>query len=887
MKYAFILSLGWTAGLLVAGFTGAQPDSPPGAGQKSDQPPRDQRGPGDQGPDRGPGDRGGRGPGGPGGPGFGGFGGFGGPGGPGGPGGQEREILKQFDKDDNGFLDKAERVAAREFLKTQPQRGFGGPGGPGGGPGGFEPGNFMAPPVLEALDKDKDGSLSQEEVTEGAKKLFAGDDNEKAASALDQNQLAETINRLMPPPPQFGGPGPGFGPPGGGPGDRGQRGRAPGGRPELEDAEKKDGNKSETKGNREDQPPPPRREGSGDGENRRGEGQPGNPPPRGPGGFGGFGPPGGFGPGNMLAGAIMQRADKDKSGKINVKEVVAASQTLFKEADKDKDGKLASPELGAAIGLLFPARPGGMGPPGMGPRESGKPGPKVAASDVKTFADEPLYQADVLRTLFFEFEDPDWEAELAEFHNTDVEVPATLTVDGKKYDNVGLSFRGMSSYGMVPAGSKRSLNVSIDLANKEQRLLGYKTLNLLNAHEDPTFLSTVLYSEIARRHIPAPKANFVKVVVNGESWGVYVNTQQFNKEFLKENYETDQGARWKVRGSPGGGGGLEYLGDNVEDYKRRYQLKSGGGDKVWKEFIEFCRILNETPPDQLEAALAPILDIDEALWFLALDVGLINNDGYWVRASDYSIYRDPQGKFHIIPHDMNEAFHGSMGFGFGGGRGGPGGPGGGGRGPGRGGPGGAGPGGFGGGPGGGPGGPGGPGGGPGNGGPGGGGPGGPGGGPRGGEPGRPPGGGFGGFGGFGGPEGFGGGPGGPGGGVELDPLTGLDDTRKPLRSKLLAVPSLKARYLEFVHKLAQEDLDWKALQPVVAQYRELIEPEVKADTRKLVSFAEFEEALSNKLEKGDSPERRRRTNLRSFIEQRRAYLLKYKEKRPARGPEKK
>ena len=43
-----------------------------------------------------------------------------------------------------------------------------------------------------------------------------------------------------------------------------------------------------------------------------------------------------------------------------------------------------------------------------------------------------------------------------------------MTVDGKKYPNVGAHFRGMSSYFMVPMGSKRSLNLSLDLADKKQ-----------------------------------------------------------------------------------------------------------------------------------------------------------------------------------------------------------------------------------------------------------------------------------------------------------------------------------------------------------------------------------------------------------------------------------
>ncbi len=79
--------------------------------------------------------------------------------------------------------------------------------------------------------------------------------------------------------------------------------------------------------------------------------------------------------------------------------------------------------------------------------------------------------------------------------------------------------------------------------NPDQKIGRYKTLNLLNSHEDPSFLHTVLYSWIARSYIPAPKANLVRVVINGESWGVYVNAQQFDKTFLAENGVTGSGGR--------------------------------------------------------------------------------------------------------------------------------------------------------------------------------------------------------------------------------------------------------------------------------------------------------------------------------------------------------
>src|SRR5262249_1294677 len=158
--------------------------------------------------------------------------------------------------------------------------------------------------------------------------------------------------------------------------------------------------------------------------------------------------------------------------------------------------------------------------------------------------DGPLYASNVLRTLFLEFEDTDWEKELAEFKNTDVEVPAKLTVDGKTYNDVGVHFHGMSSFMMVAEGQKRSLVVSLDFLHEDQNLGGYRKLNLLNSHEDPSFLRTVLSLQMAREFMPAPKANFVRVVINGECWGIYVNQQHFSKEFVKESFGTSKGARW-------------------------------------------------------------------------------------------------------------------------------------------------------------------------------------------------------------------------------------------------------------------------------------------------------------------------------------------------------
>lgn len=561
----------------------------------------------------------------------------------------------------------------------------------------------------------------------------------------------------------------------------------------------------------------------------------------------GGGPPGG--PGfNQETRKLVEQFDEDENGWLNRKERELARAEAVKGGENQRG-------------------PGRRGPRGNREGAEAKPGRKVTPNDVESYPDAPLYDGTVLRTLFFEFENADWEKELEDFHGTDVDVQAELSVDGKVYSNVGVRFRGASSYGMVPTGYKRSFNVSIDLDDKDQRLYGFKTLNLLNSAGDPSFMSTVLYSHIASQYIPVPKANHVHVVINGESWGVYVNVQQFNKDFLGEHFSSTKGTRWKASGSPGADAGLRYLGDDLEEYKQRFEMKSNDGKKAWERLVELCRVLNEAPLERLESELEPLLDIDGALRFLALDIVVVNSDGYWTRASDYSLFLDSENRFHVFPHDMNEAFQAGHGP------------------PGGGGPGRSGPGrfggppdgptrdaeGFGGGrPGGGP---------PIEGGP-----------PRFAPP--PPR--------EGAPngeaddrrpfpprdQGFesgaprrgelqrGRGRGGPGhGGVDLDPLIGLDNPRMPLRSRLLAVPALRQRYLQYVREIATSSLDQDELRPFIKRTAELIESEVRQDTRKLDSNEAFARSTSLSVSATD----RSAESILDFIEKRRAFLLDYKE----------
>ncbi|TFG60002.1 MAG: hypothetical protein E4H36_12825, partial [Spirochaetales bacterium] len=74
-------------------------------------------------------------------------------------------------------------------------------------------------------------------------------------------------------------------------------------------------------------------------------------------------------------------------------------------------------------------------------------------------------------------------------------------------------------------------------------------------------------------------------------------------------------------------------------------------------------ILTGTPDGRLEEKLNPVFDIDGALWLLALENIFIDGDGYISRGSDYSLYQDPRGRFHMISRDNNETFRYATGGG--------------------------------------------------------------------------------------------------------------------------------------------------------------------------------------------------------------------------------
>ena len=187
-----------------------------------------------------------------------------------------------------------------------------------------------------------------------------------------------------------------------------------------------------------------------------------------------------------------------------------------------------------------------------------------------------IYEKDSLRTLYVNFHDPNYHSILQSsfFTNPSYRIPASITLGDITLDSVGVRYKGNSTFCMpndngVP---KVPYNLDMNYWISGQKLLGYKKLKLANAWMDATFQKEYIASKIYRKYLPSPEVNLMKLNVQGNYLGLYVNTESINKQFAKKHFDYDDGALFKCDDSgmfcdttgtpPGGYAGLTWYGSS-------------------------------------------------------------------------------------------------------------------------------------------------------------------------------------------------------------------------------------------------------------------------------------------------------------------------------------
>lgn len=97
-------------------------------------------------------------------------------------------------------------------------------------------------------------------------------------------------------------------------------------------------------------------------------------------------------------------------------------------------------------------------------------------------------------------------------------------------------------------------------------------------------------------------------------------------------------------------------------------LKTNENNPDHSALFHFLEVLNRGPDDSFPSEIEKVLDVDEFLRFLAVSALIVHLDNYIGMGHNYYLYED-NGKFCMIPWDLNMAFgtFGMGGFGRGGG----------------------------------------------------------------------------------------------------------------------------------------------------------------------------------------------------------------------------
>ncbi len=217
------------------------------------------------------------------------------------------------------------------------------------------------------------------------------------------------------------------------------------------------------------------------------------------------------------------------------------------------------------------------------------------------------------------------------------EQPATFVYRGVSMP-VMVELRGASSRYF----DKKSWNVDLGTGRFE----GRRRLNLVSEYQDSTMMAEKLaYDLLYALGVPAPAAKFVRLKVNGQYEGVFLDLEQVDKHFLRQHAFPDTDASiyrcgWKDC--------------EMKTWKVPYQgdwAKKTNETEGREDLTAFLDAVNHTPEPAFAQAMEQRFDIDRYLRVMVMETLLSNN--YVEDSESYFIHDRVQGKWHYVPWDLN------------------------------------------------------------------------------------------------------------------------------------------------------------------------------------------------------------------------------------------
>ncbi len=223
-------------------------------------------------------------------------------------------------------------------------------------------------------------------------------------------------------------------------------------------------------------------------------------------------------------------------------------------------------------------------------------------------------------------------------------------------DSLAIRLRGNTSL----SAAKKSFKIDMNAVIPGQKIADLEKLNINANQNDPSLLRAGLGWNIIRRMgLAGSRTSHVKLVLNGEYMGAYLNTEHFDEEFVEEYWDKDNGNLYKCLYPAT----LEYIGSDPDDYKfelfgrRVYELKTNTDEDDYADLAEFIDVLNNTPEADFPCAIEQVFNVADFLKVQAFDVVSGNWDGYAGNKNNFYLYHNPQTDlFEYIPYDLDNTW---------------------------------------------------------------------------------------------------------------------------------------------------------------------------------------------------------------------------------------
>ena len=279
------------------------------------------------------------------------------------------------------------------------------------------------------------------------------------------------------------------------------------------------------------------------------------------------------------------------------------------------------------------------------------------AAPTATLGAEDLYDPNQLQDIWIRINARDW-AKLREHYMDNTYYPCEIEWNGLTVYNVGIRSRGRASR----SEHKPALRIDFNRYHEEQQFLGLKSLLLDNLWQDPSMIRERLAMLVFQRMgLPAPRETHARVYIGSarEFAGVYGVVESIDKPFLRHQFDQDEGFLYQYQWLDA------YHFEDRSDldwYAKRFEPKTHESDSTFNLFAPIRTLVhavNDARESDLEAALAPYLNLRKFITHLAVDNFLSQPDGFLgaVGMSNFFLYRFARSdSWQVIPWDQDLAF---------------------------------------------------------------------------------------------------------------------------------------------------------------------------------------------------------------------------------------